>query len=563
MKNIEIWIIMLAFSSSIYYLYNIRKSITRRGIVISIICGFILALTSVFGFLTESNQLFVLKIFVGQVWSFFFLSVCTIMLGTISLCLFMKLEELSEKNTINEKRFFISQWSFYKIWGIIAFCWLPYCIMHFPARLGGGSTNQIAQFYGHETLARNLSPIRYENHFITNHHPVLLTYLYGLFFKIGNILGNTNMFVFLLSCIILLINSFCLAYLLKTIRKYIFLKLYLAVLLIVCFHPIFGTYSYTICKDNLYASALTIFYALILKLSSEDNNFVFNKYFRTTLLAVSILIPFLKNQGLLVVTVSLVFIAIFIKKIRMFMITVVSMVILVYIVLFNNILMPILRIAPGGKQEALSIPFQQTALYIQKYGNELSQEEYEIIDAILPVDEIAESYVADKADAVKFKYNQSATKEDLINYFFVWAKQFFKHPDIYFKAFLAISDGYYYIGYSKAELDLYMDVSYGAVTPQWVLNFEEKENTFWQFLIHIPIIGCFFRVAIFTWFTIFAFFYCVYRKEKGLLVLIPVFLNIMVCIFSPWNGIIRYALPIVYALPVAACLLGRKKILVD
>ena len=63
----------------------------------------------------------------------------------------------------------------------------------------------------------------------------------------------------------------------------------------------------------------------------------------------------------------------------------------------RNILMPLLKIAPGGKQEALSIPFQQTALYVQKYGNELSQEEYEIINAVLPADEIAELYVADRA----------------------------------------------------------------------------------------------------------------------------------------------------------------------
>lgn len=563
MKTIGyILMVFLVFLVCVCYLYSIRKLMTKRGIVIAIICGIMWTFTSLIGFLTESNQLHFLKTFVGTIQALFFLLIHTIIFGTISLYLFIKLDGSSKEMIIDHKIIFLNQRNFYKTVGTIALCWLPYCIMHFPARLGGGSTNQIAQFYGQETFARKLSPIIYENHFITNHHPVLLTYLYGMFFKVGNIMGNTNAFAFLLSCIILLINSFCMAYLLKTVKKYISIKLYAAVLLIICFHPIFGIYSYTICKDNLFASALIIFYALILELSlKDDKDSICNKHFKRKLLAVSILIPFLKNQGFLIVIISLVFIAKKIEKIRRFAIMGIGIIIFTYIILFSKILMPALKIAPGGKQEMLSVPFQQTALYVQKYRDELEQKEYEIIDAVLPVDIIAEIYVADKADAVKFKYKQDATRKELLNYFLLWIKLFFKHPDVYFKAFFALTDGYYYIGYGKAELDLYMDVGYGASTPQWVLNFEEKEMALWQFLIHMPIIGVFFRVAIFTWITFFSFFYCIYRKEKKcLLVFTPIILNLVVCILGPWNGIIRYALPIIYALPVTVCLLGKKEV---
>lgn len=445
------------------------------------------------------------------------------------------------------------------IWCLVTLCWLPYCVMHFPARLGGGSTNQILQFYGQETLARSMSSIIYENHYITNHHPVLLTYFYGVFFKIGNILGDTNAAVFLLSCLILLISSFCMAYLLKTVKKYISIKVYVILLIIVCFYPIFGIYSYTICKDNLFASALVLFYALILELSFENEEIYLDKKFRIKLLIVSVLIPFLKNQGLLVVIFSLFFIGILLKNMRKFLMMVMGSVILIYVVLFSNILMPILKIAPGGKQEALSIPFQQTALYVQKYGNELTQEEYGIINAVLPADEIAELYVADRADAVKFRYKQSATGENLVNYFLLWVRQLFKHPDVYFKAFFAITDDYYYIGSKRAILDLYTGVGVGgASTPEWVLNFQEKEQTFWSFLTHIPIIGSLFCNAVFTWMTIFTIFYCFYlRKNRWLLILVPVFLNLMVCMLSPWNGVTRYMLPIIYALPLQVCILGK------
>ena len=120
----------------------------------------------------------------------------------------------------------------------------------------GGVYNQLLQFYGQDTLARNMSSIIYEGHYITNHHPVLLTRFYRIFFKIGNFLKNTNSAVFLLSCITLLISSFCMSYSLATIRKYISKKIFIILLVFVCLHPIFGMYSFASCKDTLYASCL-------------------------------------------------------------------------------------------------------------------------------------------------------------------------------------------------------------------------------------------------------------------------------------------------------------------
>lgn len=410
-----------------------------------------------------------------------------------------------------------------------------------------------------------MSSIIYENHYVTNHHPVLLTYFYGIFFEIGSILGDTNAAVFLLSCIILLISSFCMAYLLITVKRYVSVKLYIILLVIVCIYPIFGIYSYTICKDNLFASVLAIFYALILELNFENKRMYSDRWFKIKLIGVSVLIPFLKNQGLLLVIITLLFIGAYYKNMRRYLGLVACVVILVYVVLFRSILMPALKIAPEGKQEALSIPFQQTALYVRKYKDELSQKEYEIINAVLPADEIAELYVPDRADAVKFRYKQEATGEELLNYFLLWFRQFFKHPDIYFQALFAITDGYYYIGSERAILSLDTGLRIaGASTPEWVLNFQEKEQNFWAFLVHIPVIGYFFYNAIFTWITIFTFFYCIYlRKNKWLLILVPVFLNLLVCMLSPWNGVLRYMLPVIFSFPLQVCIWGKSVVECD
>lgn len=149
--------------------------------------------------------------------------------------------------------------------------------------------------------------------------------------------------------------------------------------------------------------------------------------------------------------------------------------------------------------------------------------------------------------------------DDIVNYFSLWLKQFFKHLHVYFEAFFKITDGYY-IGSERAILDLYAGVEVaGASTPEWVLNFQQKEQAFWSFLIHISVIGSLLCNVIFTWITVDTLCYFVYRKKgKWILVLMSVILNLMVCMLSSWNGVTRYMLLVIYALLVYVCFLGRK-----
>lgn len=364
-----------------------------------------------------------------------------------------------------------------------------------------------------------------------------------------------------MSCITLLISSFCMAYMMSTIQKYVPHKVWSMAMIFVCVYPLFGTYSYTSCKDNLFADGLLLFYAFVLDIVFQDGIPLQGKTFRRNLAAVIVVIPFLKNQGLLVVVTSLFVVALCYKKARKYIALDIALSIFIYSILFSHVLMPLLKIAPGGKQEALSVPFQQTALYVKEYEEELTQDERDAIDAVLPIDDIAHLYVPEQADAVKFQYRQQATTKELSQYFTVWFKQFWKHPNVYIKAFFALNDGYYYLDFDDANLNLdaCLDM-FGAVSPQWVQDFTAKENEFWLQITEIPIIGCFFRAAVFSWVMIITVFYCIYSKRyRCLIVLTPVLLNFAVCILSPWSGIIRYALPVIYAIPMHLCILFGKE----
>lgn len=551
----------------LWKLYVYRKEhivknmlVNKHGIIVSACCGILLSAFSLLGNMTESGMLDRGTVNIGKIVSFSITRIALFM--SICICVFEEISKLrkTEKGS-KSKLDILKTFSIRKICILLILCWSPYCIVNFPARFGGGSSNQILQFFGEDTLARSLSAIQYENSYITNHHPVLLTYFYGLFFKIGQYLEITNGMVFLLSCLILLVNAWVMAYCINTIRGRMTDKLFVISLIIVGLYPLYGMYSYTICKDNLYASALLLMSTLVLQVVFDAGSQI-KRSIKYALLCISVLIPFLKNQGLLVVVSTLIVLSVFCKKIRKYALMDVGISVFVYLILFSNIVMPLCKIAPGGVQEAFSIPFQQTALYVREYSEELTEEEYEAIDAVLPVETIDEVYDERRADAVKFLYRQTATSDELVSYLKCWIKMFFKHPRVYLKAFVSISDGYYYLKYDDVIFDLgYEGVPEvgGAYTPQWVLEIENIEKNVWENIINFSIGRWLIQPSVVVWILVITCFYSIYSKcSKMILVLMPSVFSACICLLSPWNGVWRYALPVLYAVPLMLWTLGRK-----
>ena len=98
-------------------------------------------------------------------------------------------------------------------------------------------------------------------------------------------------------------------------------------------------------------------------------------------------------------------------------------------------------VKPGGKQEMLSIPFQQTARYVKYYGNDVSTEEEKVIRKVLDYDTIGKNYDPDLSDPVKNTYKQK--DEYLKDYFNIWFEMLKKHPTAYIQATLNGTYGYW------------------------------------------------------------------------------------------------------------------------
>ena len=87
---------------------------------------------------------------------------------------------------------------------------------------------------------------------------------------------------------------------------------------------------------------------------------------------------------------------------------------------YTGLLFKAARVSTVGKQEALSVCFQQTARYVKYHGDEVTGEEEAAIKKVLAYKKLAKKYQPALSDPVKGTYKSEVTSTDLKNYFKVW-----------------------------------------------------------------------------------------------------------------------------------------------
>ena len=133
---------------------------------------------------------------------------------------------------------------------------------------------------------------------------------------------------------------------------------------------------------------------------------------------------------------------------------------------FTKVFMPAHDITPVPSAKSSSIPFQQTARFVQKHDGlnsgvnptvkedgtiveapcdgSVTDEERAVIDRVLKYENPrAAATTPDKSDAVKNCFNEYASQEDIDAYFEVWAQMFKKDPECYISALINNYYGYF------------------------------------------------------------------------------------------------------------------------
>ena len=246
---------------------------------------------------------------------------------------------------------------------------------------------------------------------------------------------------------------------------------------------------------------------------------------------------------------------------------------------FTKVLMPAFDITPGSRREVLSIPFQQTARFVRKHDGAnagiadgtgtadglVTDEERAAIDDVLDYGTLAGRYDPDKSDAVKNKFNEDATSEQLAAYFKVWSRQFLKDPGSYVSAVANNYYGYFYPSSKDA-------FTYSTTTSAEIMGRPENREHFTFHLESGPLItACrqsvtLYRVAVqriplsslalssstYVWLLVVACAYLLRQRQwRGLALFVPLLGVLAVCLIGPCNGstYMRYLYPMIMALP--------------
>ena len=224
------------------------------------------------------------------------------------------------------------------------------------------------------------------------------------------------------------------------------------------------------------------------------------------------------------------------------------------------VLMQLTGAAKGSSGEILSIPFQQTARYLQLYQAEIDAEEKQAIEAVLgPVSTVAASYNPAISDDVKKLFNKEAGINEITEYVAVWAKGFFKHPGVYFDAFFTHIYGWFTPGVSNA---IRYETTYTDIAQQGLFPDAQKYLIFfYRFVNRIPVLGILENIGAFTWGLFFFLFYAKRTERKEFVyACIPLLVSLLICMASPcFISHPRYGLPIITTLPFLYGFLLSKK----
>ena len=456
--------------------------------------------------------------------------------------------------------------------GLFVIAWIPYYILFFPGTANVDTVVQLMQSFEIPSYINKITTIHPPETYYTNHHPFATTMLFELFFKLGlNVFGDINIgvaiYVFLHMLFLAAVFTVALQYLRHigiTKKRLLFIQL------VIMFLPIFPMYAICMVKDTLFSAFLLLLMIMMYEIA-RTNGECFKKWWFDLFLALDCaLIMLTKNYGMYIIIIVAIVYAITYRKYILQVLASFVPIILVYQFLWVSVLLPLWNVAPVGKQEALSVPFQQTARYVSEHGEEVTEEEKEAINGVLPYDKLKKLYEPMLSDWVKEKFNQDASSEDMSRYFNAWWKMFLKHPDVYIESILNNTYEYWYID-KISDLEYYEfepylqkhdpDKQYEELYVTNNYNTGGERFAVYQLILMLektPVVNIFASLGLLPWLILFMIIFNIFQKRGKYILtyLVPVIIY-AICMVSPDNGNSRYIMPVIFALPYLIALLFR------
>lgn len=349
----------------------------------------------------------------------------------------------------------IPQWNIRSVLlfaSIMLVLWLPWYLANFPGGTYWDTYYQIYQIYP-ENHPIAIIPWEERYHqtltdaWLVDHHPIFTTLVYGAFGWVSDQLTGNWMIGVAVFCAIQGILH-CIAFTASV--AYLRLRDCPPIICFIGFAffalmPFIPTWSMCMVKDSFFGLALIPYFMMLFEALRTDGKCLRQPRITILFVLCALLLCLTKKTGIFLVIFTALVAIIVLRKNRAAILTFGAQAVLSFlllVVIFPLMLFPALDIESGGKQEILGPLFQQTARTVVDHEDEIPPEEQAAIDAVLPYDRLVEEYAFDFEDAVKYRFDLTATDEQIADYLKVYLDQGLAYPDSYFGAFMSLA-GFY------------------------------------------------------------------------------------------------------------------------
>lgn len=432
---------------------------------------------------------------------------------------------------------------------ILVCCSLPWWLAFWPGTLQHDSCGQLLQYLGVGKM--------------TGHHPVPVTILMGTLLKVGRIFFHSdNAGIFLYTLLQFMVQCTVVSYGFSVLKRArVPLWFCWISLLFYGVFPLLPNWSISYVKDSGYYICFLLLTISIMDVYILEEQAPMYKQLIWVVALVGI--SAFRNDGRYVALTAIIGVLLFRRKYwRNGLVGAVT--VFLFLFLVEKVYMPVLNIPSGSIREAMSVPLLQTADYIKKYEDEITDEERNVILSVFEVDELIE--ISDRynniiADGLKDMFLEYPDKSQVTDYLRIWVLQMKRHPLAYFRVYWEHADGYFnplkkcyedIIGWftildGQSRTDEYLDVHFIAGTEK--LRAVLKEWAY--FLYDFPVVRLLYHTGTYTWIMLLCMLILVLkRRKRDLLIILPGIAVLMICTFSPLNASVRYYLPVMSACPV-------------
>lgn len=417
---------------------------------------------------------------------------------------------------------------------VIFLGWLPWILMNYPGSGCGDSVTQLRQFFGEQDFGTA--------------HPPLSTVIMGSLLSFGRLVADANFGFFLYCLMQTLVGAAVFSLSMKRLKD---LGLPTGWCLVGIFWfaltPFWGTYAQWVEKDLFYTEIALLQTICILDILARGEC---GKKETIMLTCSSLGAVFLRNNGIHAVLPALIILAVWLKGISRKRLLATAVIVLISYEGVMEGLYPALGMQPVSDAESFSIPFQQTARYVCEHDAEVTDQEREVLEKVFGYDNLF-FYDPVVSDPIKINYKGTYTEE----YLAVWFRMFWKHPGTYMTAF--VNANYGYLAPVEPNIEGWIQLEYYDYLKDLDIHhvFDlEVSNVLmmlWNLSMKLPLAKYLCTPGMYTWIVaILAMLLIKKRKFSALILFVPSFMNILVCLASPLAGAIRYELPTVASVPL-------------